>query len=193
MSKKITDENGNTYVQTKPFYKKVWFWLLIVLVVVISGASSGSKSEGPKKVGESSAKTDEKASSITKTEFKVGETVELDGVKMTVNSVDFPANSEFNEAESGKNWVVANVTIKNDSGKMVDYNEYDFKLDADGNSTHFDGINIDIDNKLNSGELKDGATVSGNLVGEADTSKKLTLEYRGNIFSDDVKFSVALN
>lgn len=30
MSKKIKDENGNVYVQKKPFYKKVWFWLVVL-------------------------------------------------------------------------------------------------------------------------------------------------------------------
>ena len=38
MSKKIKDENGNVYVQKKPFYKKVWFWLLVVIVVICAGA-----------------------------------------------------------------------------------------------------------------------------------------------------------
>lgn len=33
MSKKITDENGNVYVQKKPFYKKWWVWVLILLGV----------------------------------------------------------------------------------------------------------------------------------------------------------------
>lgn len=45
MSKKIVDENGNTYVQKKPFYKRVWFWLLaIVLIAIIGGALGGKTS-----------------------------------------------------------------------------------------------------------------------------------------------------
>lgn len=43
MAKKIKDENGNTYVQKKPFYKRVWFWLLVVIVVLIGFGSVGSK------------------------------------------------------------------------------------------------------------------------------------------------------
>lgn len=43
MAKKITDENGNTYVQKKPFYKRVWFWLLaIVVIFVLIGSLGGS-------------------------------------------------------------------------------------------------------------------------------------------------------
>ncbi|MCT3075307.1 hypothetical protein EFN49_06335 [Leuconostoc citreum] len=41
MAKKITDENGNTYVQKKPFYKRVWFWIIAVVVIAIIGGSMG--------------------------------------------------------------------------------------------------------------------------------------------------------
>lgn len=193
MANKITDEQGNTYVQKKPFYKKVWFWILIVLVLIIGGSAAGSDSDSPKKVADSSNKAESKSSKNDKTDFKVGDTIETDGVKMTVNSVEFPAGSEFNTPEDGKSWVVVNLTIKNDSDKVVNYNPFDFKLDADGNSTSFTGINMDVKNTLNSGDLKKGASVSGNLVGEADNTKKLSMEYRGNLFSDDATFSVKLN
>lgn len=193
MSKKITDENGNTYVQKKPFYKKVWVWIVAVIALMIFGSAAGSHSATPTKVNDSTQKSDAKKTESKQKNFKVGDTIDTDGIQMTINSVEYPAGSEYNQAEDGKSWVVANVTIKNSSGKVVDYNPFDFKLDADGNATNFDGINIDVKNKLNSGELKDGATVSGNLVGEADPAKKLTLEYRGSLFSDDAKFTVALN
>lgn len=45
MSKKITDENGNTYVQKKPFYKRVWFWILAIIVVIAIGSSMGGDSD----------------------------------------------------------------------------------------------------------------------------------------------------
>ena len=44
MSKKITDENGKTYVEKKPFYKKGCFWIIAVVVVIIIGAVAGSGS-----------------------------------------------------------------------------------------------------------------------------------------------------
>lgn len=31
MAKKIVDENGNTDVQKKPFYKRGWFWTLAII------------------------------------------------------------------------------------------------------------------------------------------------------------------
>ena len=45
MSKKITDENGNTYVQKKPFYKRGWFWVLAIIVIFGIG-SMGKESDG---------------------------------------------------------------------------------------------------------------------------------------------------
>ena len=46
MAKKIVDENGNVYVQKKPFYKRVWFIVLaaIVIIVVFSNMSNSSES-----------------------------------------------------------------------------------------------------------------------------------------------------
>lgn len=36
MAKKIKDDNGNIYVPKKPFYKRVWFWLLIIILIFIA-------------------------------------------------------------------------------------------------------------------------------------------------------------
>ncbi len=45
MAKKITDENGNTYVQKKPFYKKIWFWVLAIIIVIGIVGSLGDSSD----------------------------------------------------------------------------------------------------------------------------------------------------
>lgn len=66
MSKKIKGEDGKVYEvkAKKPFYKKVWFWILVVLVIVIFGAvnsgsssksSSSSKSDTTKSVSKATA------------------------------------------------------------------------------------------------------------------------------------------
>ena len=38
MAKKIVDENGNTDVQKKPFYKRGWFSTLAIIVVLVIAA-----------------------------------------------------------------------------------------------------------------------------------------------------------
>lgn len=45
MSKKITDEQGNTYKMKKPFYKKIWFWVIVVIVVGGIGGALGGEDE----------------------------------------------------------------------------------------------------------------------------------------------------
>jgi len=43
MSKKVVGEDGRTYKVKKPFYKRVWFWVLAVIVIFIVGGSLGGK------------------------------------------------------------------------------------------------------------------------------------------------------
>lgn len=194
MSKKIVGDDGKTYVQKKPFYKRVWFWILaIILIGVIGSAVGGSgDSDTAKKVSDSSdtakkvSTTDAKSSSSAKqTTFKVGETAEYKGVQFKVNKVDYTSgDSDVDSPDSGKQYAVVNITITNNSDDKVDYNPYDYKLDDNGNQTDFDSYVSTVDSNLNSGTLATGATVTGNLVGEAATNDKLKLIYQGNMFSN---------
>lgn len=65
MSKKITDENGKTYVEKKPFYKKGCFWIIAVVAVIIiaavAGSGSGDNGNGGTKVEKTTAKAKNQA------------------------------------------------------------------------------------------------------------------------------------
>lgn len=56
MTKKITDKNGDTYVEVKPWYKRWWVWVLaiIVLLFIIGSASGGSDNSSSSKSSSSS-------------------------------------------------------------------------------------------------------------------------------------------
>lgn len=45
--KKVVGEDGHTYEVKvkKPFYKKIWFWAIVVVVVLVAFGSLGSKDE----------------------------------------------------------------------------------------------------------------------------------------------------
>lgn len=75
MSKKIKDDNGNVYVQKKPFYKRVWFWIVVIIILGGIGSQMGgsdtsstsNKSETASKTANSSSS--KKADGITKAQF----------------------------------------------------------------------------------------------------------------------------
>jgi hypothetical protein len=84
----------------KPIFKRVWFWVLLVLLVGCVGSSMGSDSKnGGEKVGSTSTKqTTEKAKKTTY--YKVGDIVKVDDVTYTLKSVT--TTSERNEFEEKK-------------------------------------------------------------------------------------------
>lgn len=197
MAKQIKDENGNVYVQKKRFYKRWWFWLLVVLVVVFlgSGAFGGSSdsdsSSDSAAKSQTSSKKKAEANPLNKV-YSVGQKVSYKGYEIKVNSVKFSQGSEYNRPDSGKQFVIINITITNHTDESQDYNPFDFKLNADGNNTDLDAIDTDVDNTLDAGSLDKGSSVSGNLVGEAKTSAKtLQLQYKTSIWNDNtVKFKL---
>lgn len=203
MSKKtVTGEDGKTYTvqEKKPWYKRFWVWALIVLAIIIIGGSMGGSSDDSSSSSDSDTKTESssktEASPLDKT-YKVGQTVTYKGYSFKVNKVSYyDGDGDMNTPDkSGDQFVIANVTITNKGDKKQDYNSYDFQLNADGNSTDFDGIITDgeyADNDLDSGTLDKGANVSGNLIGEAKPNAKLKLEYKPS-FWDDKTVDVNLN
>lgn len=203
MSKKIKDENDKTYVMKKPFYKRVWFWIVAVIVVFLAiGMFGGGSEEEPKAKDEATSESSSTSSSKkeeTKV-FKVGQMIEYNGIDMKVEEVKYinPESQEYSGIGKDEQFIAAKVMIKNSSNdEATDYNSYDFKLNADGNVTEWDEIGLDDDNitnnTLDSGSLNKGAKVSGWLVGKVKkNAKKVQLQYTGNLFDDESKIDVNL-
>lgn len=64
MAKQIKGEDGKVYVEKKPVYKRVWFWILVVLVIFIgSAAVSGGNDNSSSSSSSSSAKSSSSSSS----------------------------------------------------------------------------------------------------------------------------------
>lgn len=104
MAKKIKDENGNTYVQKKPFYKRVWFWVLIVLVIIIgASAMGGKKGNSAKPTPASSNSSSSTSNGITKSQWDKIKLSESDG-----NSVD-SVKKAFGKPNSTSTSTVENV------------------------------------------------------------------------------------
>lgn len=63
MANKFKDEDGKVYVEKKPFYKRIWFWVLIVLVVFIGFAMVRGGSDSSSSDSSSSSSSSTKSSS----------------------------------------------------------------------------------------------------------------------------------
>ena len=79
MAKKIKAEDGKVYVEKKPFYKRVWFIVLAVIVVIgvfaSMGGSDDSKEATSKSTTTSKATTTDSSSkaSSEETVYSVGQ------------------------------------------------------------------------------------------------------------------------
>ena len=138
-------------------------------------------------------KEDKKENKQEEQVFKVGDTVDVKGYEIKVNSVEYSEGGEFMKPDEGKQYVIVNLTITNNAGERKSYNPLDYSLVADGNSesagfTYLDGVET-----LSSGDLDEGATVTGNLVGQASPDAKLKLRYEGNIFLQNENVDIELN
>ena len=89
----IKDENGKTYVEKKPVYKRIWFWILMgALLGIINLAVNGGKSEQPKPAAVHSVKATE--SEPTKTDdSESSEASSNSGVSQEFKSALAKANS----------------------------------------------------------------------------------------------------
>ena len=91
---------------------------------------------------------------------KVGEAVEANGVKLTVNGVERKTEiNQFLKAKEGRAFLLADVTIENVGQPEHDYNPFWFKVrDASGQEYN---ITISGQDSLSSGKLGKGEKVKG--------------------------------
>lgn len=119
MSKKITDENGKTYVEKKPIYKKGCFWIIAVVAVAIiigavAGGSGGGSDNGGTKVEKTTAKAKKSSTKKTPKFYKVGDTVKVGDVIYTLKSVEkTDERNEFNDKQF-KNVLKVVYHVKNE-------------------------------------------------------------------------------
>ncbi|CAK1232915.1 Membrane protein TolA involved in colicin uptake (TolA) [Fructobacillus cardui] len=165
MSKKITDENGNTYVQKKPFYKKAWFWIVVVLVVVIGGAGAGSSSkDSSSSKSTNSIKSSNDSGSSKSTKSSNSEKAEI--VKTTpeeiVNNYTTKTSSQADAIYKGKTTQV--------TGKVSDVKDgilggHDVTIDAgtaSGNEFEKQSLTFNFrgSNKEEALSIQSGATIT---------------------------------
>jgi hypothetical protein len=145
--------------------------IAIIVLVVIVNASSGGDSTNNTGTGSSTEEktyrfNDRADKQKTDVEFALGEWGTIGDVKLTVASAEYKASlSEYETAESGKTYIVVNVTLENGSDSTQPYNPYDFRVQTASGQVLDPTIAIALDT-LDSGDLVTGGKVSGAIVFE---------------------------
>lgn len=124
MAKKVMGQDGKMYKVTKPFYKKVWFWVLAVIIIAIIGGSLGesnNKNGGEKISSQNQTETTKTTqSSSNAIEFyKIRDTVKVGDASYTLNSVELTDERNQFEDEQPANVVKINYTVKNESDSDI--------------------------------------------------------------------------
>lgn len=178
----MSDSKNESNTKT-PIYKKWWFWAIIVVIVIAIGGAGASSNNDPKKVGEGDSS--ENSETSEQSTFSVGDVIAVDGMEVSVTSIQRNWTGEYSKPSEGKEYVKVNLQINNKSDEKKDYNALSWKMeDSDGDINTY-SITIDNKDALNSGELAKDGTKKGSLVFEVPKDdKNLKIHYLPTIFTD---------
>ena len=174
----------------KPFYKKAWFWIVIVIIIAIGGQSKQAEKVGENKNSESNGSSqiqNKESKKEEKTEFKVGDIIAFDGKELTVEKVERNWKSEktYIKPKDGKEYVKVSVKIENKSETEMNYNVFEFKVeDFNGAAERFDFQTYSLPDNLGSGDLVKGGKKSGSMIFEIPAGSSLKLHYQPSFWSN---------
>lgn len=175
----------------KPWYKKWWVWILAVVVVLAFGSSD---TEEPTSQPVVKDETKEVEKPEVKEFFSVGEEITLDGATLIVNTVEKSTGTQYDSPQSGNEYVIVEVTIKNSGTSDLSYNPLYFSMqNSKGQITDYSFTMVNSDTALSSGSLASGGEVSGTIAFEQPIDDAgLILKYEPNLFSSK-QIKVRLN
>ncbi len=138
MAKKVKAEDGNVYVEKKPFYKRGWCIGLAALVVIgvlaNMGGSDNSKETASKSTTTSETTTTDSSSKASSEEteatYSVGQTFTVGDVEYTVNSVSTSqtVGDEFINKTAQGTYLLLNITVKNNGDDALSVSNDYFTL-----------------------------------------------------------------
>lgn len=174
----------------KPFYKKWWFWILIFIVGIGIGAGAGAIIDEPQKVGQISAKVQDKSTETSKETnkskiFKIGDVVKLKDFKVTVNKVYKVKGDEFTQPQPGNEFIAVDCSVENISNEQRPVSSVMmFKVvDKDGRECEesIEGLTAAKAGQMD-GEIGPGRKITGVYVVEVPKGTTgLELEFNGSL------------
>lgn len=174
------------------------FLLMLLMLVLVGGVlvACGSDVEQVNSSDTKETETDkEKPKEENKEEkpedkiYKIGDTIKVDGLEVTLSSVKFVAPAEYSPSENGK-VVVAEITAKNagETDSLID--NIDFTIaDTEGNQySEYYGF----DDAIFTHDLKPGNQVKGKVAFDVAETDKYIIYYEPSLSFDPVtiKFEV---
>lgn len=164
----------------KPIYKKVWFWVLIIIIFGVIVCVGGNN-----ETNQTYSSSNQSISQNEKTEYNQGEEAILGKGAIIVTDVEKSQGNQWDKPKSGKEFVIVHVTIENKGNSNLSYNPFYFKMqNSQGQQESMTFTTINQDTSLQSGELIPGGKVAGTIAFEQpkdDTG--LILIYNDSIWS----------
>lgn len=171
----MSDSNsGNWFVRHKVF-TVILALVAVGFVAMATGGTDTSSSTGGEQTKQEAKEfrfSDRADAQATDLEVLPGETAEIDGMKVTVDSAKYAKSlSEFSVAPSGKIFLVITVTLENASDETKSYNGFDFRVQAASGQV-LDQAFESVDPSLGSGDLVTGGKTTGKVVFEVPVEKE---------------------
>lgn len=181
--KRLFDENGNEVKGKikKPFYKKVWFWVVVVIVVGVFGSIGGEDEVAKTNTDAASSEPNVEATESKKEEeapteesepvveaYGVGEEVKVGDVTYVVKNVQTATNvgGEYGENSKGT-YLVIDISVTNNGSEALMVSDDFFKLLNDGKTYESDataGIYANETNSFFLESINPDLTMDGKVV-----------------------------
>lgn len=155
---------GYELKKKKPFYKRLWFILLVAIVLIIiivqatsgdNGASVSGSGDGSSDSGAAPAGPTFQGQTDKDITAEPGQTVTVDEVAITSGPLT-DGDSTFGQT------LCTNVAIVNNGDDSQSFNPFDYKLQDPAGASRNTTLGGS-DTLLNSGELAPGGTVTGDV------------------------------
>lgn len=157
------------------------------IITIIACGGAGVDSSKAEKVGENTESTDTTTETEVDQIFKIGEAIKLGNAELTVLGMEKVTPGPYDTKKPGKEFIAVNVKLKNVGvSDRIRFDSLDFKVE-DSKGIITDKAYLSSVKETESVELAPNAEVTGKIPFEVDVNdNKLTLEYRENMFLDDV-------
>ena len=135
--------------------------VLIIIVVVATGGGDDTTTSGTKVSEGNSSEESKSEETVSDETFKVGDTIDLNGLEITIASAKYIEASEYSPSEAGK-ILQMEVNVTNNKDDKIYFDSSEFNIyDMDGNALemYFGGDDLDI-----SGDVNEGKKLSGTLT-----------------------------